>query len=177
MIRPNRASHSPQRENFRFGGPAAESMSLLSLLRRLVVVTRSGASTMTTLHGVLAIVLATNGLWMLSDPGGWYGAVPGVRGTGAFNAHFVRDIGAAYLVAGLGFGALQRLGETMKPAAWTGCGFLLLHAGIHLLETLVGVHPPTDFLRDSPALLGLPLLALWSLRPFRARRQSDARPC
>ena len=55
--------------------------------------------------GVLALILAGNGVMMLLAPLPWYDAVPGVVATGPFNPHFVRDIGAAYLVAGLGAAA------------------------------------------------------------------------
>src|SRR3546814_10054009 len=51
--------------------------------------------------GVLAAVLGGNGLAMLFAGLWWYGAVPGVTATGPYNPHFVRDIGAAYLVTGL----------------------------------------------------------------------------
>jgi hypothetical protein len=49
---------------------------------------------------MLGLVLAANGLAMLYDPAGWYGVVPGVPDTGPLNAHFVRDIGCTYVVAG-----------------------------------------------------------------------------
>ncbi|MFZ3006326.1 MAG: hypothetical protein WA047_09125, partial [Phenylobacterium sp.] len=55
-----------------------------------------------TIAVVLAVILGGNGLFMLGAPLTWYDAVPGVPSTGAFNTHFVRDIGAAYLVTALG---------------------------------------------------------------------------
>ncbi|HVY56846.1 MAG TPA: hypothetical protein VHA77_03260 [Xanthobacteraceae bacterium] len=63
----------------------------------------------------LGIALAANGLLMLFDPAGWYGLVPGVPETGPFNPHFVRDIGCAYLVAGVAWTwfALEHF-----PAKW-----------------------------------------------------------
>lgn len=48
----------------------------------------------------LGLLLAANGLFMLADPAQWYAIVPGVPETGPFNAHFVRDIGAIYVVTG-----------------------------------------------------------------------------
>src|SRR5262249_52922948 len=47
---------------------------------------------------VVGLALAANGTFMLVAPSAWYGLVPGVAATGPLNAHFVRDIGAAYLV-------------------------------------------------------------------------------
>ena len=72
---------------------------------------------------VLGIGLAANGLIMLAAPADWYAMVPGVAGTGPFNAHFVRDIGAAYLVAGatLPWFAVNR---AARPAALAGAAFL-----------------------------------------------------
>ena len=48
----------------------------------------------------LGLLLAANGLFMLADPASWYAMVPGVPETGPSNPHFVRDIGAVYVVAG-----------------------------------------------------------------------------
>jgi hypothetical protein len=72
---------------------------------------------------VLGIGLAVNGLAMLAVPASWYDAVPGVAETGPFNPHFVRDIGAAYLVAGLAvmWFAINRL---TRPAALAAAAFL-----------------------------------------------------
>src|SRR6476619_8027266 len=49
---------------------------------------------------ILGIALAANGLVMLGAPAAWYAAVPGVAATGPFNAHFIRDIGVAYVLCG-----------------------------------------------------------------------------
>jgi len=63
------------------------------------------------------LLLAANGFLMLFDPAQWYAMVPGVPETGAFNPHFVRDIGAAYVVAGVAIAWLARdaraVGETL----------------------------------------------------------------
>ena len=54
----------------------------------------------------IAAVLAVldrclNGLMMLLAGAAWYASVPGVSETGPYNPHFIQDIGAAFLVAGL----------------------------------------------------------------------------
>ena len=49
---------------------------------------------------IVGLGLLANGLTMLANPDAWYGLLPGVVQTGPFNPHFVRDIGAAYLVTG-----------------------------------------------------------------------------
>ena len=52
---------------------------------------------------IVGLGLLANGLTMLANPDAWYGLLPGVVQTGPFNPHFVRDIGAAYLVTGATF--------------------------------------------------------------------------
>ena len=68
--------------------------------------------------GLLATVLGANGVVMLAAGGWWYGAVPGVTMTGPYNPHFVKDIGAAYLVVagGLAWRAL-RPGQGRAPSS------------------------------------------------------------
>jgi hypothetical protein len=55
---------------------------------------------------MLGLLAAANGVFMLAAPAAWYAMAPGVPNTGSLNAHFIRDIGAAFLVAGgsLGYG-------------------------------------------------------------------------
>jgi hypothetical protein len=110
----------------------------------------------------LAVVLGGNGLAMLFAGLWWYGIVPGVTATGPYNPHFVRDIGAAYLVAAGGlawFAARPRQGW---PALAAAAAFLLLHAAIHVFDAACGTRPLQDALRDLggvylPALLTLAL--------------------
>jgi hypothetical protein len=110
--------------------------------------------------GLLAVVLGANGLFMLFAGPGWYDAVPGVTATGPFNPHFVRDIGAAYLVAAGGlawFGWRPREGW---PALVAAAAFLTLHAAIHVFDATCGPTPLKDVLRD---LVGVYLTALVAL--------------
>src|SRR5215831_2898253 len=79
----------------------------------------------------MGVLLAANGLAMLGWPDVWYHTLPTVAHTGPLNAHFVRDIGCAYLVSAgsLVFYALEP--ERGRVAALTGIAFLLLHGFIH----------------------------------------------
>ncbi len=122
---------------------------------------------MRTFQFVLSVVLSTNGLWMLLAPQLWFSTVPGVVETGAFNPHFVRDIGAAYLASGLAFGAVACWGRRMIPAAGWACAFLLLHGAIHIADTALGHRAAWDLMRDAPLVVALPLLGCWSLRNTR----------
>jgi uncharacterized protein YjeT (DUF2065 family) len=117
------------------------------------------------LRWFFAITFSLNGLFMLGFPETWFNTLPGVTATGPFNAHFVRDVGAAYLVCGLAFGWLLRSPARAWPAAVGGCVFLMLHGAIHVGEFVFGVQPLGHLLGDLPAVLLLPTLALWSAWP------------
>ncbi len=53
------------------------------------------------LAAILAVLNVTNGLMMLFAGPFWFESVPGAAETGPFNPHFLQDVGAAFLVAGL----------------------------------------------------------------------------
>jgi hypothetical protein len=74
---------------------------------------------------------------MLLAAPAWYESVPGVSETGPYNPHFVQDIGAAFLVAGLALAA-RVWRPRYWPAAVAGAGFLVAHAVLHLLMILFG---------------------------------------
>jgi peptidoglycan/LPS O-acetylase OafA/YrhL len=86
---------------------------------------------------ILAIFNALNGLAMLFAGPAWYAAVPGASETGPYNPHFVQDVGAAFLVAGLALAA-RAWRPVYWPAAVAGSGFLVAHALIHLVMIVTG---------------------------------------
>jgi hypothetical protein len=81
---------------------------------------------------ILAVFNIANGLAMLFASTAWWNSVPGVPDTGPFNPHFVQDVGAAFLVAGLALAA-RAWRPAYWPAAVAASGFLVAHASIHLL--------------------------------------------
>lgn len=106
---------------------------------------------------VLVVLFLANSAYMLVAPESWYWAVDGVADTGAYNPHFIRDIGFIYLLssAGLGAGLLwpgQRLGLWMMVAGWQ-----VMHALFHVWEVVVGICGPEALLRD---FVGVTLPAL-----------------
>jgi len=109
---------------------------------------------------VLGLALALNGLFMLLAPAQWYALVPTVSGTGPFNAHFVRDIGCAYIAAGGGLLWLAR-----DPRAWpaviAGAVFLALHAATHAGEYLEGRILWPDLGVDAVLVFTPAALAIW----------------
>lgn len=125
---------------------------------------------------LLALVMGLNGLAMLVAGRWWYGAVPGVTETGPFNAHFVKDIGAAYLVAGAAFAWLAvRASPVARGAAAAAAGFLALHAAIHLAEAFGAPAGLADLARDFPGVILPALLAGWLVAaPYQSKEPRHA---
>jgi hypothetical protein len=120
---------------------------------------------------ILGIGLGLNALWMLAVPAAWYAAVPGVTQTGPFNPHFVRDIGAAYLVTAaalIWFAASPKA----QSAVQAGAAFLTLHALVHLWDAVAGrehAHQLIDL-----ATVFLPsVLAIWIAWPAHQRCRGE----
>lgn len=109
------------------------------------------------LAAALALVLGINGLAMLFAPFWWYNAVPGVIATGAYNAHFVRDIGAAYLVSAGGLAWFAWRPVQGWPALAAAAAFLIAHAGIHVFDAACSPTPIAMVVQD---FIGVYLLAL-----------------
>jgi len=81
---------------------------------------------------ILGLFNTANGLVMLFASSTWWDDVPGVPETGPFNPHFVQDVGAAFLLAGLAQAA-RAWRPIYWPAALAGSAFLAAHAAIHLV--------------------------------------------
>ena len=116
---------------------------------------------------LVAVLMGGNGVAMLVAGAWWYGVVPDVTKTGPFNPHFVKDIGAAYLTAGLGLAwlAARPLEVAARGAAMAGALFLVLHAGIHLVEATGHPGGLGDFARDFPGVILPAILAAWVAWP------------
>jgi hypothetical protein len=101
---------------------------------------------------LLAAVFALNGLAMLLASFAWYNTVPGVTATGAYNPHFVRDIGAIYLVcAGAAAWFVWRRGQGW-PALAAASAFLVLHAGVHVFDASCSPDPVAGVITDLPGI-------------------------
>ena len=112
------------------------------------------------------------GLVMLMAPRTFYDGVPGVPETGPFNPHFIRDIGCAFLVAGVGlaWGAADSRG---RAAAVAGAAFLWLHAIVHVWDGLAGRERAEHLAHDLPMLLGLAAVATWVAWPRRCESRLE----
>ena len=120
---------------------------------------------------VAAVTTIANGLFMLVKPLDWYVFVPTVVTTGPPNAHFIRDIGLAYL----GSGMILLYAAADPARRWramiVGGLWLTLHALLHIYEVAAGICGPATFWADAPAVLGQPALVIAALAilKFRAR--------
>ncbi len=104
-----------------------------------------------------------NALWMLADPLRWYHDLPAaVPDTGPFNEHFVRDIGCAFLAAGVAllwaaFARAQR-----APLVAVAALFLCAHAVLHVFDTARGAVPTDHWWLDLPGVYLPALVLAWA---------------
>jgi len=108
----------------------------------------------------LSALQLLNGVLMLAAPQFWYGAAPGVAETGAFNSHFVRDVGLGFLSAGCALGMAGWYLTIARPLVAVASIFLIGHALVHLAEMVLHGTGPGQAARDialivAPALLPL----------------------
>jgi hypothetical protein len=81
---------------------------------------------------VVGLIHVFTGLAMLVAPGVWYVMVPGVVMTGPFNAHFIYDIGMAFLASGAMLALGARANRNAAVYACAGAVWPVLHALIHI---------------------------------------------
>ena len=122
-----------------------------------------------SIAAIFALLTVVNGVMMLFGGSAWYASVPGASETGPYNPHFVQDIGAAFLVAGLALAA-RAWRPVYWPAAVAGAGFLAAHAVIHLVAIVAGHDPHTAF--DLAAVVLPSALALYSAFPDPGERHA-----
>jgi hypothetical protein len=119
--------------------------------------------------GVFGLVNLANAAWMLAAPGDWYARLPAaVPDTGPFNAHFVRDIGSAFAMMGFALVAGALWPAWRVPALVLTTLFYVLHALVHVTDTLAGRLPPTHWTIDLPGVY-LPAAVLVVVTALAAR--------
>lgn len=112
------------------------------------------------LAALLGALMAANGLAMLVAGARWYAAVPGVVTTGPYNPHFVKDIGATYLVVALGLGWFAARPRQGWPALVAAASFLTLHGLIHVFDAIESPICGQNLLRDLPGVFAPALIAV-----------------
>ena len=118
----------------------------------------------TKLAWLLGLVSAANGAFMLTLPVVWYPLIPGVLETGPFNAHFIRDIGAAFLVSGAALVWFAN-DSRARPAALAAAAFLTLHALVHVHDVLAARESLYHAALDIPGVYLFAALACWIAWP------------
>lgn len=120
---------------------------------------------------IAAVTTIANGAFMLVKPLDWYVFIPTLVTTGPPNAHFIRDIGLAYL----GSGAILLYAAANPIARWraavVGGLWLTLHGLLHIYEVAAGICGPATFWADAPAVIGQPALVIAALVILRARKR------
>jgi hypothetical protein len=109
----------------------------------------------TIVLGLAGLGNLANGLWMLADPVGWYETFPaGVPDFGPLNEHFVRDIGCVFVLQGLALAVAAFVARWRVAACGAVALFSLLHALVHVVDTLRGLVGPEHWLIDAPGVYG-----------------------
>ena len=119
---------------------------------------------------VSALGNLANGAWMLADPVGWYHELPAaVPDFGPLNEHFVRDIGSAFAMLGVGllWGAFRP--AVRVPVLALVTIFSGLHALVHVYDTARGLVGAEHWGIDFPAVY-LPTMLLVVLTVVLVRR-------
>ena len=130
---------------------------------------------------VLAVTSAANAAWMLANPASWYHDLPAaVPDTGPFNAHFVRDIGIAFVTVTIAFGWAAFAPRWRTPLVVVATVFLAGHALLHVIDTLRGELDGDHWLLDLPGVylpaIVLVPIALRLLRASEPQPHSSTRP-
>ena len=110
------------------------------------------------LIGLAMLFALGNGTFMLTDPFGWYQAVPTVKFTGPPNQHFIRDIGIAFICSGVMLAYALPYPQGRWLAAFAGSLFIAAHGVLHVWEVLTGICAQDLFWKDAPGVLGFPIL-------------------
>ena len=111
------------------------------------------------LIGLLSI---GNALWMLVGPMHWYTDLPAaVPDTGPFNPHFVRDIGCAFLAAGVSLVWADRVPRYRVPLVSAAAIFLAAHGVLHAYDTIRGALGHDHWLLDLPGVYLPGVLLPW----------------
>lgn len=140
--------------------------------RRLVNADAITFDSWTIVLGLFALSNLGNGVWMLADPAHWYFNLPaGVPDFGPMNEHFVRDIGCIYLL----MGAALAVGAFVPRWRFAACAvttsFYVLHAVVHVVDTMRGLVGPEHWMIDLPGIY-VPALILIGVTILVARHPS-----
>src|SRR5262249_54159232 len=113
--------------------------------------------------GALGAATLANAAWMLAAPADWYHDLPAaVPDTGPLNPHFVRDVGSPFMLAGVALVWAAFRPALRVPFLALSAVFLVLHALVHVTDTLAGRLPSSHWLVDLPGVY-LPAVVVLAL--------------
>ncbi|HZO16205.1 MAG TPA: hypothetical protein VFB62_23185 [Polyangiaceae bacterium] len=125
----------------------------------------------TVVLGLFGLGNLANAAWMLLAPVHWYLNLPaGVPDFGPLNEHFVRDIGCIYLLMGAALTAAALAPRWRVMAVGAVTLFHLLHAVVHVIDTLRGLVGSEHWVIDVPGVY-LPAAILTVLTWLLARKR------
>ena len=128
---------------------------------------------MKAVYAILAVVSLANGIWMVAAPIHWYWNLPAaVPDTGPLNTHFVRDIGSAFGVMTAALLLAAARPALRVPMLGIVSMFYVLHALVHVTDTIAGRLPASHWSIDAPGVYVPALLLLgvtWAASRARAR--------
>lgn len=120
--------------------------------------------------GAFALLLFVNAIWMLVDPSRWYADLPaGVPDFGAYNEHFVRDVGCAFLTVAAALAWAAWRPALRFPLVSIAAVFLVAHAALHVYDTARGYVHDDHWWLDLPGVY-LPALVATGIA-LRFRRE------
>ena len=102
---------------------------------------------------LVGIISVLNGAGMYFVPGDWFVAVPGVTETGPLNAHFVRDVGAAYVASGAAVMLAVKIRTARLPLLGIASMFSVGHAGRHIIEWVTVEATHNHWLADAAGVV------------------------
>lgn len=130
-------------------------------MRQGVAADRLAIDAWTIVFGLFALGSLGNGVWMLANPAHWYMTLPaGVPDFGPLNEHFVRDIGCAFSVLGVGLAIAAVVPRLRFAVCAATAGFYGLHAAVHVLDTLRGLVGPEHWWIDLPGVYAPALILI-----------------
>lgn len=79
---------------------------------------------------IFGLLWVATGVSIFANPHGFYDRTPGLAIMGPYNVHFIRDVGLAFVSAGIctAFGAWRRI----RSLVFAGIGWPVLHALFHI---------------------------------------------
>ena len=133
---------------------------------------QTASDPLSVVFGLFGLGNLLNGLWMLYDPPHWFVTLPaGVPDFGPLNEHFIRDIGCIFALMGLAllYAAARPKWRLAASAAVTA--FLLMHAFVHVIDTVRGLVGPEHWAIDFPGVY-LPAFVMTALTYWIRQQES-----